>query len=357
MKNRLIDNLGRMTLFTMILMLFSTSSLAAGKKTELTGLTLPFGTPNYTMWMAFEETMKKSNSWVDWKTKETPGAMYIIKYVLTNQRKMAAGQVPYYIVPSESGLIQWMSEGWAPLQKAKMPNVRAIFSLPAVIALMVTFDGDIKDMNDMAGKKIGLAGKARLFQTDFANRPYFDEKGLGIWDKINWQYLGSINSKDALLNNKVDVKLSYFYGNLKIAADGSYYCTKLIPEAPTLELMDAGRKLHFVGWDPKVIKKTFGGKGTMALMPILIKKGALKGIGRDVWGKFSAGQAQSIAGMSDEMVEELIRIRYFKRKDLEKYHAMLKLLPDTPYPIGTPKHLVHSGVFKAMKKLGLEIPE
>jgi len=304
---------GMLIVVGIVVMLYSAPSLVAIDKTELTGTTLPFGTPNYTIWMAFEETFKKSGSWVDWKTKETPGAMYIIKYILMNQGKMATGEIPYVITPSESGLIKWLVEGWPPFQEAKMPNLRAVFSLPAVISLMVTFDPEIKEMKDMAGKKIGLAGKAQLFQTDFANRPYFDKQGLDIWDKIDWQYLGYINSKDALLNNKIDVNLVYFYGNLKIAADGTYICTRMDPDAPTLELMDAGRTLHYIGWDPDMIKKSYDPSKNMNLKPILIKKGALKGLNRDIWGKFSAGQAQTLAEMPDEMVEELIRVRHLKR--------------------------------------------
>jgi hypothetical protein len=61
--------------------------------------------------------------------------------------------------------------------------------------------------------------------------------------------------------------------------------------------------------------------------------------------------------MPDDVAIEIIRVRHEYRKELGKYHAMLKLLPETPYPIGTPKEYVHPGVIKAMKKLGLPIPE
>jgi TRAP-type uncharacterized transport system substrate-binding protein len=337
-------------------MMFCTPLMAAEKKVEFTGLTLPFGTANYTMWTAFEQTFKAADSWIDFRVKETPGAIYIMKYLLGNGGKMAAGDMPYGMINSESGLVRWVTEGWAPFTKLKLEDVRAIFSLPAVISLVVTFDQDINSLSDLANKKVGVAGKARIFQTDFANKPYFD-KGLGIWDEIDWQYLGAMNSKDAMLNGKIDAKLSYFYGNLEIAADGTYVCTELIPEPPTLELLNSGRKLNLMTWDPEVIKKSYDPTKDMAMLPILIKKGAAKGIDKDIWGRFSLGQAQGLSTMSDEMVEELIRVRHDYRKELEKYHAMMKLLPENPYPIGTPKHLVHPGVFKALKKMGIPIPE
>jgi len=331
------------------------TSYAEQKAVEVTALSLPFGTPNYTMCMAFEETFKKANSWIKWKTKETPGAMYILKYLAMNKKKITDGELPQVIVPSESGLVRWVNEGWPPLTPVKNENIRAITALPAVISLMVTFDPEIKEMKDLAGKKVGVSEKARVFQNDFANRPYFDN-GLGIWEKIQWQYLGSINSKDALLNRKIDVKQSYYYGNVEIAPDDTYVCTKLSPEAPTLELMDAGRKLYLIDWDPKLIKKSYDFSKHMALMPILIKKGAAKGIDRDMWGRFSTGQFQGLDSMPDDVLQEIIRVRYEYRSELEKYHAMMKLLPETPYPIGTQKQYVHPGMEKIMKNLGLSIP-
>ena len=83
-----------------------------GRTVEVTALSLPFGTPNYTMCMAFEETFKKANSWVKWKTKETPGAMYILKHLVENKKKIESGELSQAVVPSESGLIKWVTEGW-----------------------------------------------------------------------------------------------------------------------------------------------------------------------------------------------------------------------------------------------------
>jgi TRAP-type uncharacterized transport system substrate-binding protein len=281
--------------------------------------------------------------------------MYILKYLAENKEKINSGELPQVLVPSESGLIRWVNEGWPPLQKVANPEIRAFTTMPAIISLMVTFDPEIKTMADLAGKKVGTAERARLFQNDFANRPYFD-KGLKIWDKIKWEYLGSINSKDALLNKKIDVKQSYFMGNIEIAEDGTYVCTKLSPEAPTLELMEAGRKLNLIGWDPKLIKQSYDFSKHMALMPILIKKGAFKGIDHDIWGRFSTGQFQGLASMPDDVLQEIFRVRITYQKELEKYHAMMALLPKTPYPIGTPKQYVHPGMEKIMKNLELAIP-
>jgi TRAP-type uncharacterized transport system substrate-binding protein len=339
-----------------LLVCLCTQSFAEQDSVEVTAMTTPFGTAGYTLTMAFEETFKNADSWVKWKTKETPGAMYMFKYTALNHNKLVRGELPQVVIPIQGGLLRYIIEGRPPFQEIPNPDLRALFSLQAAIFLMVTFDNEIKDVKDLAGKKIGVSEKARVFQNDLLNRPYF-EKGLGIWDKIQWHYLGSINAKDALLNNRIDAKSSLFLGNMAPASDGTYVCTKLVPEGCTLELLNSGRKLVLLSWDPEIIKKSYDINKDMSLFPILIKKGAYKGIDRDIWGIGNIAKVIGSASMPDSMVEEMIRVRHRYREKLGKYHPMLELLPESPYPIGTAREYVHPGVEKAMKKLGLPIPQ
>jgi TRAP-type uncharacterized transport system substrate-binding protein len=331
-------------------------SFAEQKNAEVTAMATPFGSAGYTVTMAFEETFKKADSWVKWKTKETPGAMYMFKYTAVNRGKIVAGELPQVVIPIQGGLLGYVIEGRPPFHEIPNPDLRALFSLQAAVFLMVTFDPEIKELKDLAGKKTGVSEKARVFQNDLLNRPYF-EKGLGIWNKIQWHYLGSINAKDALLNNRIDAKSSLFLGNVELAPDGTYICTKLVPEGPTLELLDSGRKLYMLGWDPEIIKKSYDFDKDMALHPILIRKDACKGIDRDIWGIGNVAKVIGSVSMPDDMVGEMIGVRHGYRKELAKYHPMLDLLPESPYPLGTPKGYVHPGVEKAMKNLGLPIPE
>jgi len=330
-------------------------SFAEKKNIELTAMTTPFGTAGYTVTMAFEETFKKSDSWVKWKTKETPGAMYMFKYTAVNHNKIIGGELPQVVIPIQGGLLRFVMEGRPPFQKIPNPDLRALFSLQAVMFLMVSFNPEIDGLQDLAGKKVGVSEKARVFQNDLLNRPYF-EKGLGIWDRVEWHYLGSINAKDALLNNRIDAKSSLFVGNIEVAPDGTYICTKLVPEGPTLELLESGRKLYMLSWDPDIIKKSYDFSKDMTLFPILIKKGACKGIDRDMWGIGNVGKVIGSVSMPDSMVEEIIRVRHQYREELGKYHPMLRLLPESPYPMGIPKEYVHPGVEKAMRKLNLPVP-
>lgn len=325
------------------------------KKVEFTNMATPFGTPMYSQAVAFEEVFKKAGSWVEWKAQETPGAMYIVRYFAENQKKMVSGQVPQVGTITSVGTLPFVVEGRKPFTKVNISTARAAFSMPSFCTFFVTFDPDIKTLKDLEGKNVGIAEKSRPFQGSIALGPYF-KKGLKNWDKINWQFLGAGNSKDALLNNTIDAHYATFMGSAEVAADGSYYTTAMAPGPAVLELMNSGRQLYFIPWDPVVFRAAYDFSTDMIAHPILVKKGTIKGVGSDIWGRLTTGIVMVDESLPIDVLQEIIRVRHEYRKELGKYHGTLKLLPDNPFPVGTPYELLHPGVRKAMKNLGIPIP-
>ena len=334
---------------------FPMSAPAQHEPVEVTCMSTPFGTPMYNAAAAFEDVFKKEGSWVKWKAQPTPGAMYIVRYFHENGEKMASGQVNHVLCETSTSTLGFMIEGWPPFQKYPVPHMKALFSSPAFVTFFSTFDPEIKTLKDLAGKKVGVAEKSRPFQSSLPNQPYFD-KGLGIWDKINLQYLGAINSKDAMLNNKVDAHYSTFKARVDIAPDGTYVCSDMAPDTPTMELLNSGRKLHLIPYDPEIIKRSYDFSKDMALYPVLVKKGACDGIDQDIWGRCSIGVYVGDEYIPDDVLQEIIRVRHKYWNQLSKYHATMKYFAENPYPSGTLKKWIHPGVEKAMKNLGFPLP-
>lgn len=332
------------------------STMAQEKKVQVTAMSTPFGTAMYSQAVAFEEVFKKAGSWVEWKAQETPGAMYIVKYCAMNAKKMADGEVNQVVAITSSATLPFVIEGRKPFDKIPIPTNRALFSMPSFTTFFLTFDPDIKSLKDLVGKKVGIAEKSRPFQGALALRPYF-QKGLGIWDKVHWEFLGAANSKDALLNNKIDACYGSFMGSVEQMPDGSYVSRNLAPGSAEMELMNSGRKLYFIPWDPALIKSSYDFSKDMISYPILVKDQALQGLEADTWGRLTIGLVAGDASLPDDVVAEMVRVRYKYRNELGKYHATLKLLPESPYPIGTPEKWVHPGAKKAMKELGLPLPK
>lgn len=351
---------GKIKRFAKVLMtataLFIAGTLWAQHKTvQITHMVTPFGTPQYSQAVAFEEVFKKSGSWINWKAQETPGALYIIRYLAQNRDRIVSGEIAQVGAISSVGIMPFVIEGRPPFDKFKLADSRAAFSMPSFVTFFVTFDPEIKTLKDLEGKKVGISEKSRPFQGILATRPYFG-KGLKNWKKIKWQFLGAANSKDALLNNKIDVHHATFMGSVNVAKDGTYYTEALAPGPAVMQLMNSGRKLYFLSWDPKILKNATDFSTDMIAHPIQVNKGAIEGVDKELWGRLTTGIFQVDRSVPDDVIQEMIRVRHEYRKELGRYHATLKLLPENPYPIGTPGKWVHPGVKKAMRNLGIPIP-
>ena len=88
-------------------------------------MTTPFGTPMYNIGAAMEQVFKKAGSWVRIKHQETPGAMYQLKYFLTNRQKMISGEMPYALSVGGALTLDFVAEGRPPLDKLAFPSYRA----------------------------------------------------------------------------------------------------------------------------------------------------------------------------------------------------------------------------------------
>jgi len=332
------------------------NAYAAKKPVTVVIQTTPFGTAMYNIGAAFEQVFKKTGSWVHVKHQETAGAMYTIRYQKKNRQKMIDGKIPYALSISSASVIAHMVEGRPPLNKMPLPNNRLLVSAGGLMGTYATFDPNIKTLADFAGKRVCTAERARVFMGVLLDKPLFG-KGYGTYKKIKWAPLGSIGCKDAFMNGKIDVVRLTYMGMLTVTPDGKYVVPAMAPDGPTMEILSSGRKVYQIPYDPDVIKRSYDFSKDMVVYPGLIKKGAFKNIKEDIWGRAGFLAISSDITLPDDVVEEIVRVRHVHRKEFGKYHAMFKLLPMTPFPLGTPRKYVHPGVFKAMKKLGYPIPK
>jgi TRAP-type uncharacterized transport system substrate-binding protein len=342
--------------FILVLQAVFSSAYAAKKPVTVVVMTTPFGTPYFNIGAAFEQVFKKANSWVQIKHQETAGAMYMFRYVIKNRQKMIDGTVPHTVIVGGPGTLGHLTEGRPPFNKLPWPSSKMLVSTGGVMSVYGTYDPNIKTLKDFAGKRVCTMERARVFLGVFLEKPLF-AKGVENFDKIKWAPLGSIGCKDAFLNGKVDVIRLGYAGVVNVVKDGTYMVPFMVPTGPTMEVLSAGRKIYQIGTDRDLVKRSYDFSKDMIVYPGLIKKGAFKNIKADIWGRAGFLGLQGDAGLPDDIVEEIVRVRHEHRKDFGKYHAQMKLFPMTPYPLGTPKKYIHPGVIKAMKKLGYPIPK
>jgi TRAP-type uncharacterized transport system substrate-binding protein len=345
-----------MTLLILLVGAFQSNFLIAADKAEVEIYTLPFGTPSYLVDTAVESLygeLKDTN--IKLKIKQTPGAFYIIRTFAGMQDKIASGAVPQAMVGTTDSILPYTIEGRPPFTKFPLPRSRVIWGTAGFLKVFVTFDKNIKTPADFVGKKVGFAEKARAFNSSIPNMPYFN-KGYGGYNKVKWQHLGSVNSKDALLSGAIDVH----WGTLlaKVAKDdqGRMVALYAVPAPPLMELMSAGRELYFVNEDPKITKAAYNPAKDQVLTPVFISAKSLKGSKHDFWARGQQGLMVGDATMPKEVAEELVLTVWKNMKRLSEYQAMFGLYGASPYPVNVPKKYVHPGLISATKKLGFKVP-
>ena len=317
--------------------------------------TTQFGRAFYDYAFALEELCRKSKSWVELKAEETPGAMFMIKSLHDNIDKMRSGEKPWVVQYASTNSASFIKYGWKPFDKIKVSGYSVFSTILCRINVLATFDENIKSAKDLAGKRVAVATKAAPFNSTLKYIPYF-KNGLGV--DVNWQYIGIGQGKDALLNGTVDASVCTFTGEYELSPDGlTFMITKASPDSATMELLASGRKLHFIPFDPKVLMSTYQGDKMMTFRPAVIKPGAADGVSEEINGLCEFLYLSCDEKMPDDIVIELMRVRYENASKFGDYHAMFKMQPKNPFPAGAPKKLIHPAAYKAAKVLGFKVIE
>ncbi|NQU63051.1 MAG: hypothetical protein HQ517_02030, partial [SAR324 cluster bacterium] len=193
---------------------FSLSILAAKKPVKVVFMTSPMGTAAYNIGAAFEQVFQKAGSWVQIKHQETPGGMYMYRYIATNREKMISGEIPHTVAASGVAAIAHLAEGRWPFKKFSWPTTKALISTGLMASLYGVYDEDIKSLADFSGKRVCTYERARVFFGLLSDKPLFG-KGVGIFEEIDWAPLGLAGCKDAFMNGKVDVMPLTFRGSVE----------------------------------------------------------------------------------------------------------------------------------------------
>ena len=318
-------------------------------------MTTPFGTHMYSAGAAAEQVFAKAGSWVHVKHQETPGAMYIYRYMVQNRDKMIAGEVPYTVAVGGPTLVDFLAEGRKPFDEIPWPQVKALVPIPGIMGLYATFDPEIKTLADLAGKRVCTGERSRPFQGILLDKPLFG--AMGLYDKIEWSPLGSVGCKDAFLNGSVDATPLRFMGLMDVNEDGIFVTPKCAGGPATMEITNSGRKLYYIPMTEGQLAATKKIPGALVQHPIIFKKGAFEGLDQDIMGRAGPNGFLCDEALPDEIVKEIVRVWAEHRADFGKYDAMLNFMPKTPYPVGAAEDEVHPAVIKAMEEMGLKIPK
>lgn len=319
-------------------------------------LTMPFGTTSYAQDMALESFFKEIKSPITLLLKQIPGAMFASRYIYENTDKMREGKVPFAMTATSANIVPYMGKGLPPYQDYPTPDHVIMCATRVTLQPFVTFDPKIKTPADMVGKKVGIAERSRPNMSTLPNKPIFD-RAYGGFDKVDWQYLGFANSKDAILNGSIDVHMSNVGCVVETAPDGSLYTTTGTPDPSMMEVISSGKPFYIVSEDPEVLKTFYDPNTDLVHVPVLMKAGTIPGQTEDAWVKAAFSVYAIDKGAPADVVEEIVYQMFTHKARLTDYYEGFSHLSGNPFPRGAELSQCHPGLFRAMKRLGLPLPE
>ncbi len=250
-----------------------------------------------------------------------------------NLRRVNSGEADFGI--SYSGDIYLASKGKLPKDEKKYENVLAMSYLYGAPAHMVVLaDSGINSIQDLAGKKVAVGG-AGSGAAASAER-YF--KSLGLWDKMEVQYIG-YNEAAAALSDKLIQGLWVFAG----FPNSSVIQAAASNQIKILDTLEAGKKAGFFDQYPFYSELTIpAGTYSGVSEPVkTFQDSALWVAGKHVPLDIVLNALKDI--FSDEGLSYLVKVKS-TAKEMSKKGALTGIV--TP---------VHPGAIKFWMQEGLEI--
>lgn len=317
-------------------------SLAAGSHAQtktITMLTLPVGTVGYSLGLAAENIAKKHHPWLRIKAVATPGIAASTDMVINDKKRWSN-------TLSGIGIYEMycMEHGLPPMKKLQSVDMRMASIYTQAAHWLVTFNPNIKTVNDLAGKKIGIGGRA---QTLYGAQPTMFLEYMGMAKKIDIQYSGFGGAKTALLDGLVDAALV----NASVGPP-----TPPAPGSTLVEILASGKPVYHISWGTpeRVVewnKKKFNGR--MLCPSITIKAAEIKGMTQDVvalTGFYGWGGHKDL---QDDLAYEFVKTHIKHAEKFKLYHAHGKFYAPQFFVPPLPEKWIFPGAVRAYKEAGV----
>lgn len=292
-----------------------------------------FGGTLYQMSYAFTEVVKKHVPDMKISAVETNGTgMGIVK---------ASGAPATRIVAGTMVPVLEARAGKAPFKRA-FTDLKAIGNLSQNFQTLITFDKNIKTVDDLAGKKLGCGPKPTVLGH---NHSSIVTAGMKDPSSVKVSYMGWGNLRDAIMDGAIDAMILgvgtrpeppyspvAVYGEM-VASRGVPTFIDLTPEA-----VAKAAKIDGIEYQPQILKA-----GTIApnVPPRDIQTY------HDMLGFYAFDQ------LPDDVAYTLAKTLYEKCAEMATYSAVAKgLWPDLVVPT-LPDDQIHPGALKFYKEKGL----
>jgi len=345
MKNKVFFISGLCFLFLLCILLNPAlsfiKSAGAADKIEIQIYSNPFGHTTYVISFALAEIINKNSPRLHATCLESKGSSANILYV---QKNPSARK--YTILISNPFAVHQAAKADPPFSQP-FTGLKAISILANNCGFLVTTNPNIKTIQDLKGKSVGLGPKG--ITLEYIPRFLLDY-GYGIYDDLGRVSHSSFDGvKNALIDGSLDV------GIQSSTMWGDEEEKDWVPIPATEELLST-KKCYLVDISDEAYKKAREKSG-YPLYPLRAKPKAFGKSeafgGNRMWWSNSWWVHES---MDDDVVREICSIIYDHAKEFVTYHASGKGITQMALPdVAIPENDFHPAAAKFYKEKGLKV--
>lgn len=278
----------------------------ASEIVEIRILSNPLGSLGYVASFAMADLINKNSPWLRATCAETKSTAVNAR-TLAEEPEKRKNTIIYCAVETLHVAVQ----GRAPYKKP-YKSARIVSLLARMTGGFITYDKNIKRLEDFAGKKVSIMAR-------YSSPALMSETILrywGVWDKVKPAYLGWGAAKDALIDGTIDVM--YLPGSWM---GGTKY--RLNPAAT--EAVKAKKDVYYINFPEQKFKKMLEETG----FPITwteIAPGTFPKQTEPLGISLTALQWYADLEMDEKVVYEICRVMYENADKLGSYHGIMKAL-------------------------------
>lgn len=278
------------------------------------------------------------------RAQETPGYMYNLREMNSNKKRWTTT-----VFGTEDDILNFAPLGGKEPFKEFLPEpLKEKFRLLYGEAWWtqghwwVTLDPKLKTIADLKGKKLGVGLRT---QSDWGFNARIDlEFGYGITPKnTKIFHLGPAKMVEELLDGKVDA--------IVMGMGAEPFQKNWLIAGPMRNLEASGRKLYYIGIEPKVVDKLNKKFGT-SYMSLSVPAGTLSQQDRPLWVAADRGFKASHETFPDDLAYKLVKAVAEYGPQMKSLHGLWKIWSPELMVYGLSETNTHPGAIKAYKELG-----
>lgn len=278
------------------------------------------------------------------RAQETPGYMYNIREMALNKARWKTS-----IFGTEDDILNYAPLGGKKFFKEFLPQpINDKFVLLFSDAWWtqghwwVTFNPELKKIADLKGKKLGIGLRT---QSDWGFNTRIDlEFGYGITrENTKIFHLGPAKEVEELLDGKVDA--------IVMGMGAEPLLKEWLVAGPMRNLEASGRKIYYIGMEPKVLEKLNEKFGT-AYMPVKVPPGTLPNQTEPLTVGADRGYWASHESFSEKLAYKMVKAVAEFGPQMKDLHALWKIWSPDLMVCGLTDTNTHPGAIRAYKELG-----